>query len=159
GVRDEMVSNIDLAATFEDLAGLRPPKYRAGSSIAPTFARPGRAKHRYTFFEHTWAPSLGKDPDKAYAGGTMDLIPSYVAVRSRTGLLVRLDLDNSWRGTRYAWEFYDYTESPWEKTNTYAAPRHRKQVAELKAKIRQFDRCREFTRGTPLPKRCRGLTR
>ncbi|MDP3955168.1 MAG: sulfatase-like hydrolase/transferase, partial [bacterium] len=59
GVRDEMVSNIDLAATFEDLAGLRPPKYRAGSSIAPTFARPARAKHRYTFFEHTWAPSLG----------------------------------------------------------------------------------------------------
>jgi N-acetylglucosamine-6-sulfatase len=159
GARDEMVSNIDLAATFEELAGLKPPTYRAGGSIANTFARPSRTQRNYTFFEHTWAPSLGMDPDKPYSGGPMDLIPSYVAVRSRTGLLVRLDLDNSWTGTRHAWEFYDYTETPWEKTNTYGARRHRAQVAELKAKLRQFDRCQEFTRSARLPKRCRNITR
>ncbi len=41
----------------------------------------------------------------------MDLIPSYVAVRSRDALLVRLDLDPSWDGVDEAWEFYDYSTS------------------------------------------------
>ena len=53
----------------------------------------------------------------------MDLIPSYVAVRSRDGLLVRLDLDPSWDGTDVAWEYYDYRDAAYERTNTFTDPR------------------------------------
>ena len=51
----------------------------------------------------------GDDPDRAFTGGGLNVIPSYVAVRSRTALLVRNDLDRRWGRHRYAYEFYDYT--------------------------------------------------
>ncbi len=40
GERPEVVSNIDLASTFEDLAGIRSPRYRSGLSLVPTFEDP-----------------------------------------------------------------------------------------------------------------------
>ncbi len=109
GRRKELVTNIDLAPTMERLAGLRPAAYRSGRSFVAALKNPTRRRNGYAFFEHTYAPSLAEDPDVPFAGGTMDLIPSYVAVRTRDQLLVRLDLDPSWTGTDYAWEFYDYS--------------------------------------------------
>ena len=40
GTRQEVTSNIDLAPTFEELAGLAPAPYRSGLSLVPTFGRP-----------------------------------------------------------------------------------------------------------------------
>ena len=81
------------------------------------------------FHEHTWSPSLGgSDPDRWYSGAAIDVIPSYVAVRSRNALLVRLDLDPSWEGVEVAWEFYDYRDAPYERTNTFADPDKRDEV-------------------------------
>ena len=57
------------------------------------------------------------------------MIPSYVAVRSRNALLVRLDLDPSWEGVEVAWEFYDYRDAPYERTNTFADPDKRTRYA------------------------------
>ena len=159
GSRTEMVSNIDLASTFEDLAGLDPPGYRAGTSIATTFRDPAVDRRGYTFFEHTWAPSLGVDPDRPYSGGTLDVIPSYVAVRSRDGLLVRLDLDPDWAGTDVAWEYYDYRASPFERTNEFADPTHADDVTRLRRRLEKFLDCQDTTGDEPVRTGCRELTR
>ena len=160
GTRDDMVSNIDLAPTFEVLAGLRPPSYRAGQSLVGTLRTPSRAPHDYVFFEHTWSPSLGgSDPDRWYSGASIDAVPSYVAVRSRNALLVRLDLDPSWEGVEVAWEFYDYRDAPFERTNTFAEPDKQEEVRRLRRRLGVFLSCRSTTRDAPVTARCRSLTR
>lgn len=159
GERAALTTNLDLAPTFEDLAGLRPADYRSGRSLLPSLADPVASARDYVFFEHTYAPSLGSDPDKQYAGGTMDLVPSYVAVRSRDALLVRLDLDPSWDGVDEAWEFYDYSEVDWERTNEYADPAHARTIARMTRALEAFDQCATFVGDDPLPPRCRGIDR
>ena len=159
GERAALTTNLDLAPTFEDLAGLRAADYRSGRSLLPSLADPSAATRDLVFFEHTFAPSLGADPDKAYAGGTMDLIPSYVAVRSRDALLVRLDLDPSWDGVQDAWEFYDYSDVGWERANEYADPAHARTIARMKRALAAFDRCAAFVGDDPLPPRCRRIDR
>jgi arylsulfatase A-like enzyme len=157
GPRQEMVSNIDLAPTFEELAGLAPARYRSGLSLVPTLRDPRVNRRDLVVFEHTWGPSLRGDPDRAFAGGILDIIPSYVAVRGRTGLLVRVDLDNSWESTSYAWEYYDYTEAAYERRNAFADPEHAGEIAGLRTVIDRFDGCREYTRNERVPLRCRLL--
>ncbi len=159
GPRSEVVSNLDLAPTLERLAGLAPPRYRAGTSLVPTFADPDLSRRRFTFFEHTWAPSLGPDPDAMYAGGTIDSIPSYVAVRSRRALLVRFDLDPSWSGVDHAYELYDYGAVGWERRNAYADPRQRARVRRLTALLDRFDGCQDSIRDAAFGRACRDLTR
>ena len=158
GARSEVVANIDLAPTFEDLAGLRSPAYRAGTSLVPTFTDPGLTRRDVTFLEHTFAPSLGSDPDRPYSGGTLDRIPSYVAVRSRDALLVRLDLDPSWEGSDYAWELYDYRDAEYERTNAYGDPAKRALQHRLTRRLDAFLACQDLTRDEGLPARCRELT-
>ena len=89
-------------------------------------------------------------------------MPSYVAVRTRDALLVGLDLDGSWEGTDVAWEFYDYRASPFERTNAFAAPRYRGEVARLRALAERFVSCRERAatraRDAALPRGCSLLT-
>ncbi len=159
GERAALTTNLDLAPTFEDLAGLRPADYRSGTSLLPSLADPVASTRDYVFFEHTYAPSLGADPDKLYAGGTMDLVPSYVAVRSRDALLVRLDLDPSWDGVDEAWEFYDYSDVDWERTNQYADPAHARTIARMERALDAFDRCATFVGDDSLPPRCREIER
>ncbi|RYP88586.1 hypothetical protein EKO23_01465 [Nocardioides guangzhouensis] len=161
GPRTEMTSNIDLASTVEDLAGLRPAPYRAGVSLVPTFTDPGLDRRDHVFVEHTWAPSLGFDPDRWYSGRENDAVPSYVAVRTRHALLVRLDLDDSWEGTDVAWEYYDYRASRFERTNAFADPRHAAEVTRLRHLLARFVWCRDraarHPRGAALPARCAAL--
>jgi arylsulfatase A-like enzyme len=159
GARDDVVTNIDLAPTFEDLAGIASPAFRSGASLVPSLRDPAYAPHGYAFFEHTWSPSLGGgDPDRWYAGAAVDAVPSYVAVRSRTGLLVRFDLDRTWAGRRYAWEFYDYRDSRVERTNSFADPAKRADVRRHLRRLTRFLGCRTVRRDAPVPDRCRELT-
>jgi N-acetylglucosamine-6-sulfatase len=142
GSRDTMVSNIDLAPTFEELAGVATPPYRSGRSLVPTLADPAAPVSDYVFFEHTFSMSRpGDDPDRAFTGGGLNVIPSYVAVRSRTALLVRNDVDRRWGRHRYAYELYDYGEHAWERTNRYADPDHAAVLATLMAKLDEWDAC------------------
>jgi len=160
GPRDAMVSNIDWAPTFEELAGLDSPSYRSGVSLVPTLADPAAGQQDYVFFEHTFSRSRpGEDPDRPFTGGGLNVIPSYVAVRSRTALLVRNDLDPRWGRHRYAYEFYDYTSRAWERTNQYGDPAYAPVVAMLMAKLGQYDACARARGDDPVPPECRALTR
>ncbi|QBX55621.1 hypothetical protein EXE58_09255 [Nocardioides seonyuensis] len=158
GVRREVTNNIDLAPTFEELAGLRPARFRSGVSLVPTFGDRKVVRRTHAFFEHTQQTLVGGDPDAAYTGGELDRIPSYTAVRSRTGLLVRLDLDPSARGTTWGYEFYNYRHRAFEARNQFASPRRAAEVADLMARLKAFDKCRE-SGNQRVPARCRALTR
>jgi arylsulfatase A-like enzyme len=163
GPREAMVSNIDWAPTFEQLAGLDTPAYRSGVSLLPTLGDPAASLQDYVFFEHTFSRSRpGADPDRPFTGGGLNVIPSYVAVRSRTALLVRNDLDPRWDRHRYAYEFYDYTGQrgrPWERSNQYDDPAHAAEVAVLMAKLAEWDACAHVRGGDAVPAGCRSLTR
>jgi arylsulfatase A-like enzyme len=165
GHRKAMVSNIDWAPTFEQLAGLTSPSYRSGISMVPTFGDPANPLQDYVFFEHTFSLSRpGADPDRPFTGGGLNVIPSYVAVRSRGALLVRDDLDPRWGHHRYAYEFYDYsgqgvTGRSYERVNQYDDPAYAGEVATLMAKLHQFDTCRHLRGDDPVPASCLTLTR
>ena len=159
GVRDAMTSNIDLASTFEELAGARSPAYRSGRSLVETFGDPRAQVHDVVFFEHTAYVAARLDPDAALLDGTeYHRIPSYVAVRSRTGLLVRFDLDPTLTGVDTAWGFYDYTRTGWERANEYDKPVHSRRIALLARKLRQFDQCSAVVRAAAVPRECRSIT-
>jgi arylsulfatase A-like enzyme len=159
GVREAMTSNIDLAPTFEELAGARSPAYRSGRSLVETFDDPRAQVHDVVFFEHTAYVAARLDPDAALLDGTeYHRIPSYVAVRSRTGLLVRFDLDPTLAGVDHAWGFYDYTNSRWERGNEYDKPAHSRRIALLARKLRQFDQCSAFIRADAVPRECLSVT-
>jgi len=156
GQRDQLVSNIDLAPTFEELAGVRTPRFRSGQSFARTLARPRAPGRDAVFMEHMGQASTEGDPDAAMLGPDLDQIPSYVAVRSRDSLLVRQDLDPDPVRERIGWEFYSYRDAAWERTNAYADPRHRDEVRRLTGLLRRWNRCRA-TGDTPLTPSCRRL--
>jgi N-acetylglucosamine-6-sulfatase len=143
GPRREVTSNIDLAPTFEELAGLAPAPYRSGLSLVPTLSQPALVRQSYAFLEHTQQTLTGGDPDAAFSGAELDRIPSYTAVRSASALLVRLDLDPRRRTTSWAYEFYSYRASRWEKRNAFANPKRKAEVDLMMAKLSAFDGCRE----------------
>lgn len=158
GVRREVTSNIDLAPTFEELAGLAPAPYRSGVSLVPTFADPALVRRGYAFVEHTAQSLTRSDPDAAFTGDELDRIPSYLAVRSRTGLLVRYDLAAEADRTRYGYEFYSYRRLRWERKNTVHQARHAAEVALLSAKLAAFDRCASATGDQRVTPACRAIT-
>jgi arylsulfatase A-like enzyme len=155
GERPEVVSNIDLASTFEDLAGIRSPRYRSGLSLVPTFEDPTLDRRRYSFVEHTWSGS-GDDPDAT--DGTLLLVPSYVAVRSRDAVLIRIDLDPDPDLADYVWEFYEYGDADFERTNTFANPQDPGELRAMRRKLDEFDNCSVAVQDAAVPKECRDLT-
>jgi N-acetylglucosamine-6-sulfatase len=159
GVRGEVVSNIDLAPTFEELAGLTPAPYRSGWSLVPTFDNPSLNRRDTTFFVHADLPKEGSadDPDAPF-DSSLKRIPSYTAVRTRGALLVRFDLDPTRDGVDHAWEYYDYSRVKWEKTNTYGRPAHAAEIERLASKIERFDDCSAAVRNDAVPAECRSLT-
>ena len=156
GVRHQVVSNIDLAPTFEELAGLPPAAYRSGESLVPTFTSPDLEERSYAFVEHTWSNITG-GPDQ-FAYSTIDLVPSYVAVRSRSSILIRYDLDPDPKVDKHAYEFYNY-RTGFARTNGYALPRYQAEVDLLTRRLKLFDRCTGVAGDDPVPERCRDVRR
>jgi arylsulfatase A-like enzyme len=151
GTRHQFVNNIDLAPTFEELAGVRTPRYRSGRSFAASLTRPDAPGARYAFFEHTYAMTQPGEVDADRgSGGTIDLIPSYLAIRGEEGLLVRFDLDPSWTGTDHAYELYRY-DRPWEDTNVFAEDHDEPYARDLMRRLRRLEDC--------APARCRAAVR
>jgi arylsulfatase A-like enzyme len=160
GTRSEVVSNIDLAPTFEELAGLTPKPYRSGESLVPTFQDPGLDRRAVAFLEHEAVRDNGHldDPDAPF-DTAINRIPSYTAVRTRGDLLVRFDLDPRRDAVDPAWEFYDYSSVGWEKTNQYGRPEHAARIEQLTAMIDQFDACSQFVGNDVVPAECRSIPR
>ena len=158
GKRAELTSNLDLAPTFEEIAGLAPQPYRFGASLLPTFGDPALVRRNFVFFEHTAQALTNKDPDAALNGDELDRIPSYVAVRSRTGLLIRYDFDNAPGRTDHGYEFYTYKNRVWEKTNAFAKARHAPEVQVLLQKLADFDFCAVQVGNERVADNCRGIT-
>lgn len=158
GKRAELTANLDLAPTFEEIAGLAPQPYRFGASLLPTFGDPALVRRNYVFFEHTAQALTKQDPDSALNGDELDRIPSYVAVRSATGLLIRYDFDNAAARTDHGFEFYPYKNRVWEKTNAFAKPRYAAEVQVLLDKLAAFDQCALQVGNEPVDGSCRGIT-
>lgn len=151
GPRRQLVSSLDLAPTFETLAGLRPKPYRSGTSFADSLRVPKARGGRFAFMEHTYAPiEPGEVDSDAASGGDIAAIPSYVAVRGKRGLLVRFDLDDARRRTDFAWELYRY-DVPWEDRNVFATDHDKPWARELRRRLQAWDGC--------APAQCRSLTR
>nr|WP_253942092.1 sulfatase-like hydrolase/transferase [Nocardioides sp. zg-1230] len=156
GKRREVTSNIDLAPTFEELAGLAPAPYRSGLSLVPTLADPALVRQSHAFLEHTQQTLTGNDPDAAYSGTELDRIPSFTAVRSRTALLARFDLDPRPAKVAWGYEYYSYKRDRFEKRNTFASRKKSPEVAALMAKLTAFDGCREVG-DQPVAEACRAV--
>ena len=149
GTRGQQTSNLDLAPTLEELAGLDPEPWRVGRSLVPSLRDPGAAGQRYTFAEHRQGPVLPGEPDgDVGSGGRLDAIPSYTAVRSERGLLVRLDLARDWREKQWAWELYP-AGRPYEVRNEFARLHDRPWVRDLRRRAVAWTQCR--------PAQCRRL--
>jgi arylsulfatase A-like enzyme len=141
GPRSQFVSEIDLAPTFETLAGIRPPDYVSGLSFARSLRHPAARGSRYVFYDHTFGLSQPGEVDNDTAlGGDLSQIPSYIGVRGRQGLLVRFDLDDSWSGHRYAWELYSYGAG-FEKTNVFARDHDKPWALRLMRHLHAWDGC------------------
>ena len=142
GTRGQYVNNIDLAPTFAELAGTKSPTFVSGRSFADTLDSPKAPGARYAFFEHTYAKSQPGEVDTDEgSGGTIDIIPSYIAVRGEEGLLVRVDLDNDWTGTNYAYELYRY-DVGWEDRNVFAEDHDKPYARDLLRRLELWDSCR-----------------
>lgn len=158
GTRHDLVTNLDLAPTFEELAGARTPAYRAGRSLVPALRDEERRVGEYVFFEHTWSQTSPTDPDAPFTGGSLDSTPSYVAVRSRDALLVRNDMDPSLDGVDHAFELYDLEADPAANVNVYADPAHAALADRLTRKLVELDGCAQVRADQAVPRRCRALS-
>lgn len=155
GERAEWTSTIDLAATFEDLAGLPVAPFRSGRSLVPSLSDATSRTRNYVHFEHTSEPGTKGDPDRVAGGFEIDRIPSYVAVRGDQGLLIRNDLRVGAGGPQYGYEYYSYAAEPWERRNEFADPAAADRVAVLLKELKRFDGCRTQRRDDPVTPRCR----
>ena len=112
GRTDALAENVDLAPTFEDLAGVPVPATVDGRSLVPELLgrRDPDAPGAVLIEHHGPAPKNRADPDRApdNAGNP----PSYQAIRTANELYVRYGT-----GDR---EYHDLRTDPHELTNTWA---------------------------------------
>ncbi|TDC51032.1 sulfatase [Actinomadura sp. KC345] len=121
---EEPAQNTDLAPTFLDLAGVKPPAATDGRSLAP-FLRGGTPRdwRQSALIEHVKPPPSPHDPDR------QDSAPgaptTYNALRTREVLYVEYE-----NGER---EYYDRTRDPQELDNIYGRlpEQRRRQLSDL----------------------------
>jgi arylsulfatase A-like enzyme len=131
GVVSQPAQNIDLAPTFEDLAGATPPPTVDGHSLVPLlYGHSVRGWRNAVLVEHHGPTSLPSDPD--YPAPLSGNPPSYEAMRTSSVLFVEY-VD----GER---ELYDLAVDPDELDNVYgtASDAERRQ---LHAALRRMSRC------------------
>ncbi len=89
--RDQIVMNIDLAPTFEDMAGqAAPTAYRDGQSLVPLITSGTSVPWRtLALIEHVQPPASLDNPDEEVS---TNRVPTYWAVRSKAALFVESQL-------------------------------------------------------------------
>jgi len=123
-IRDEIVLNIDLAPTFEELSGAQPADFRDGSSLVPLLESYEQVPWRtMAYIEHFDRPRVSdNDPDQE---PSTTRAPTYWAVRTEDALFVesRLPVDsvNGETVWQSGYEYYTGLSQPgaYEETNVY----------------------------------------
>ncbi len=116
---DELVSNLDFAETFLDLAGAEPPADMQGLSLKPLFTGsvPGdwRDSVYYNYYEFPAVHSVRRHE------GVFD---------GRYKLIYFYDLDE--------WEFYDTEKDPREMKSEYGNPEYSEIIKTLQAELERL---------------------
>lgn len=122
---DQMVQNIDHAATFLDLAGLPVPEDIQGESYLPILKGKEPAGWRNSIYYHY------------YEYPNQHLVNKHYGVRDNRYKLIRFygDVDE--------WEFYDLQNDPGEMKNLIGDPKYSTEIERMKEELlrlqRQYD--------------------
>jgi arylsulfatase A-like enzyme len=102
--RDDIVSNLDFAETFCELAGLKPPANMQGRSLAPVLKGPTPDDWRKHFYYHyyEWPAEHNVRPHYGVVGARYKLVHFY--------------------GDVNYWELFDLATDPRELTSVYENP-------------------------------------
>ena len=122
GPRRQFVSSIDLAPTFETLAGLRPPPYRSGTSLRrqPARRRAPEVAGTCSSSTPTPAPSPGRSTATRAPAATIEHRSRRTSRCAASAVCWRGSTSTTpGAGTDYAWELYRY-DVPWEDRNVFA---------------------------------------
>jgi arylsulfatase A-like enzyme len=127
-----MTSSIDLAPTFEQLAGARPTGVRDGVSLVPLLrgSAPPTEWQRAVLVEHHGPVKQLWDPDRQPARSGAP--PTYEAIRTSTSLYVEYVTGEQ--------EYYDLTTDPNELHNI-AATTPASRIAELRRALHALATC------------------
>jgi len=137
-----LVSNVDFAPTFLDVAGLKPSKEMDGLSFAPMFEGKTPGNWRKAFYYRYWM-QLADHGVPAHYGIRTDkykLIFYYGRGLGMAGTFDRkIDPFNREsemiENTVPEWEFYDLSIDPDEMKNRYNDPAYQKTIAKLKKQL------------------------
>jgi N-sulfoglucosamine sulfohydrolase len=152
-----LVSSIDIAPTFTNLAGLKASPTFAGTSFLPTLKNPATATRSHIFAEDHWHDY--EDHGRAVATQRWKLIhntypdlpntpsadagrsPTWIAIqrRKKQGKLALAQL-RCLSKPRAEFELYDLKNDPFELTNLASKEAHQATLTKLKAALKkQFE--------------------
>ncbi|HMC10975.1 MAG TPA: sulfatase/phosphatase domain-containing protein, partial [Pirellulaceae bacterium] len=118
-VVDQMALNLDLAPTFLDLAGLKPPESMQGRSWRPLLeGNAATANWRKSFFYEYFY-------ERNYS------IPTVLAVRTDTAKIIKYPGHDDWT------ELFDLAADPYETKNLASAPASKDLLTKMQT---EFDR-------------------
>ncbi len=121
-VRDELVLNLDAAATILDACGLKPTWKQHGASLIPLLTNsPGSVPWRKSFLYQNY-----RDP--AYPKVTFDVL----AVRTETHKYIENDGNPEWT------QLFDLTADPGENRNLSGDPGSTTVLAEMKSELERL---------------------
>jgi len=121
-IRDEMVLNLDLAATILDFCGLEPSWQQNGLSMVPLLAsKPGKIPWREEFLYQNYE-------DPAYPKVTFDLF----AVRTATHKYVEVPGRPEWN------QLFDLRHDPREMRNLASDPGHAGLLARMRENLQRL---------------------
>jgi len=142
--RDEIVLNVDLAPTFEQIAGAPPADHHDGTSLLPLIQGDEAVPWRtLAYIEHVQPPrSLEDDPDQE--ASTLR-VPTYAAVRSADALFIESKLPVVQPDGQTTWEtgyeYYTGLSQPggYEETNVYRPGDP--QMEQMRAALAAYRQC------------------
>ncbi|MEM1225649.1 MAG: sulfatase [Planctomycetota bacterium] len=114
---DAMVSNVDFAETFLDIAGMTIPADMQGRSLTALLRGQSPADWRSTHYYHYY--------EAGHHG-----VPLHYGVTDGRFKLIRFPDEHL-----DAWEFYDLSRDPSEMTSRYDDPSYASKIAELKDEL------------------------
>ncbi len=115
----DLVSNLDFAETFLEIAGVEAPQDMQGSSLVPIFKGETPKNWRKTFYYHYY--------ESMVAHG----VPAHEGVRNARYKLIRFYESDEW-------ELFDTESDPGEVNSIYGKEGHEKITAELKADLKRL---------------------